>query len=157
MLPSFRVEALLRALGVPVEKFRIGTAKVFLKDDAFHKLEGKRNEYFHKAATKIQCHIRGHKWRAWYRRMRASCILLQHWLKHYIKTQDCSDAVESALDSIKKKETSKNVVDAVKTLESLCLREANVGTVVDNGGITAIVDALNVSEISQTADNMLKS
>jgi len=140
--PREKARALLNALNIAEARFRIGSTKVFLKDDAHHELEGKRSDFYNSAATVIGKSVKGYATKLKFRRILQSTQLLQYWIRQYLAAVDCSEEVKEKLASIRGKA---NVLASVSTLGELAERDANVDTIVDQGGVRAILDAIDVS------------
>ncbi len=114
-----------------------------MRDAAFHALEGRRNDFFKRYAAVIQARWRGFKQRGVFLKQRASARFLQYYFKVYLASHDCSGQVEGALHNLQSGGDARVDTSAVQMLESLCQRQANVDTVVEQGGIGAIVNAMN--------------
>jgi myosin heavy subunit len=137
----------LRELNVKPGASCVGKTKVFVRDAAFHALEGARNAFFFQAAARIQARWRGFTLRRYFLRQRQAVRYLQQWLRYYLTTQDRTAEVEGALKTISGKGIGgSNSAAAVKQLESLCKREKNVETVIEQGGIGAIVNAMGSAQ-----------
>lgn len=164
-LSTLASELLEHGLNVPAHHYRVGRTKVFVRDAAFHALEGCRNRFFHSQAAIIQARYRGFRLRRWYVRLRASARYLQYYLRQYLQSQDRTQEVGQCLDKLRGGSSggaasagaavaSGDATSAVRTLESLCKREKNVETVIEQGGIDVIVSAMaeTTSGASPTAD-----
>lgn len=130
-----------KAMEVPEDQYRLGTTKVFTKDEANHRLEGLLFSYYNDAAIAIQTRMKGFVTRRKYKRKLEASKLLQVWFRKYLVAVDCSVEVGAHLKSIREGEG--DVYGAVTSIGALASRKANIDTIVEQGGVDSLVQMLD--------------
>ena len=64
-----------------VAGLQLGRTKVFLRREAFDRIEGLRSEKFYKAASSIQKMVRGGLCRDWFQSLRRAAIVIQSFMR----------------------------------------------------------------------------
>jgi myosin-5 len=74
-----------------VAGLQLGRSKVFLRREAFDRIEGMRSEKFYKACSTIQKLVRGKLCRVYYQHMRNAAITIQSAMRMMLSTQHVAD------------------------------------------------------------------
>lgn len=74
-----------------VAGLQLGRTKVFLRREAFDRIEAMRSDKFFNAAASIQKLVRGRMCREWYLEMRAAAIIVQCFMRMKISARRASD------------------------------------------------------------------
>ncbi|KAG7369553.1 myosin head motor domain containing protein [Nitzschia inconspicua] len=75
-----------------VAGLQLGRTKVFLRREAFDRIEGMRSEKFFNAAASIQKMVRGRMMRNWYLDMKYAAIIVQCFIRMKISSRRVNDA-----------------------------------------------------------------